>query len=217
MRVFLLLVTAVISYCLGSLNGAIISARFVFHKDVRNYGSGNAGLTNYYRTFGAPGMVLVILIDILKSTVAILLGGALLRIVGVPLIGRLFAGFCLIMGHVFPAYYHFKGGKGAMCGIVLAFLTDWRVGVCCLIVFLLIVIFTRYVSLGSIIGAALFPVFVWMFGYDTLPGILALLSALLIVVEHAGNIVRLISGTENKLKFGGKRPGADDDYDDFED
>jgi len=218
MRVLLLLVTAVVAYYLGSLNGAIISARFVFHRDVRDYGSGNAGLTNYFRTFGTPGMVLVALIDIGKSVLAVLIGGALLRIVDAHLIGRLFAGFCLIMGHVFPAYYQFRGGKGVMCIFVLEFLTDWRVGLCCLLAFLLIVIFTRYVSLGSVVSAALFPMFVWMFGLDTLAGILALLCAVLVVVKHAGNIARLLSGTESKLKLGGRKqpPGDPDEDEEFQ-
>ena len=212
MRVLLLIITAIISYYFGSLNGSIISARFVYRKDVRNYGSGNAGLTNFYRNFGASGVALVILIDILKSAAAVLIGGALLSIVDAKLVGKLFAGFCLIMGHIFPAYYQFRGGKGVLCGITMAFLVDWRVGLCCLLGFVLTVVFTHYVSLGSIVGAALCPVFMWMFGHDALAGILALLCALLIIVKHAENIVRLIGGTESKLKFGGHRPGRDEDF-----
>lgn len=216
MRVLLLIVTAVISYCLGSLNGAIISARFVYRKDVRDYGSGNAGLTNYYRNFGAPGVALVVLIDIAKSVAAVLIGGGLLGIVGAKLVGKFFAGFCLIMGHVFPAYYQFKGGKGVLCGMTVAFLVDWRVGLSCLLVFALIVVFTRYVSLGSVVSMALFPVFMWVFGYDTLSAVLALLCALLIVVKHAENIVRLIAGTESRLKIGKRKAAHDwDDEDEF--
>ncbi len=214
MKVLLLVITAVISYVLGSLNGAIISTRFIYHRDIRELGSGNAGLTNYYRNFGAPGMALVILIDILKSVISILLGGLLLGFVDAAMIGKLFAGFCLIMGHIFPAYYQFRGGKGALCGITLAFMADWRVGLCCLLVFLVIVIFTRYVSLGSITAAILAPVFLWIFGYGALPGLLLLFSALLIVVKHAENIVRLIAGTESRLQIGGSRRGRDED--DFE-
>ena len=205
MRVLLLIVTAVISYYLGSLNGAIIIARFIYHRDVRDYGSGNAGLTNFCRTFGYGAGALVVGIDLLKSAAAVLIGGALLSLVDAKLIGRLFAGFCLIMGHIFPAFHQFRGGKGVLCGMTTAFLIDWRVGLLCLLVFLMIVIFTRYVSLGSIVGMVLCPAFMWMFGYDTLSGVLALLCALLIVVKHAENIVRLIVGTENKLTLTGQR------------
>ncbi|MBE6914861.1 MAG: glycerol-3-phosphate acyltransferase [Ruminococcaceae bacterium] len=211
MKVLLLVITAIVSYVMGSINGAIISARFIYRRDVRAYGSGNAGLTNYYRNFGAPGVAIVILIDILKSVISILVGGWLLGIVDAALIGRLFAGFCLIMGHIFPAYYQFKGGKGALCGIVVAFMTDWRVGVCCVIVFLVIVIFTRYVSLGSVMAAILAPVFFWVFGYGTYQGLLLMFSALLIVLKHADNIVRLLKGTERRLELGGKRRKIDED------
>ena len=214
MRVLLLIVTAVISYVLGSLNGAIISARFIYHKDVRNYGSGNAGLTNFYRNFGASGMALVIGIDILKSIIAVLLGGALLSIVDARLVGKLFAGFCLMMGHIYPAYYQFHGGKGVLCAGTMAMLVDWRVGLCCLVAFVIIVIFTRYVSLGSIVGSALCPILMWIFGHEALPGILALLCALLVIVKHAENIVRLIGGTESKLQIGGRRPARDEDFED---
>ena len=214
MRVLLLILTAAIAYYLGSLNGAIIAARFVFHKDVRNYGSGNAGLTNYYRSFGMPGLAIVAGIDILKSVLAVIIGGALLGIVGAKPVGKLFAGFCLIMGHVYPAYYQFRGGKGVMCAYVTAFLVDWRVGLCCLIAFAVVVIFTRYVSLGSMIGAALCPLLMLAFGHDGLACILALLCALLVIVKHAENIIRLLRGTENRLRLGSRRPVRDEDFED---
>ena len=214
MTVFLLFVIAIIAYCFGSLNGAIISSRFIFRKDVREFGSHNAGLTNYYRCFGAPGVALVLLIDILKSVIAVVIGGALLNIVGAPVIGKLFAGFCLMMGHVFPVFYGLHGGKAVLCGVVTATVVDWRVGLCCFLVFLIIVIFTRYVSLGSIAGGSLCPVFLWIFGYEPLACVLGLLCALLIDIRHAENIVRLIGGTESKLQFGGSRSAGQDHYGD---
>ena len=206
MNVALLLLTAVIAYVLGGVNGAIIASKHLFHRDVREYGSGNAGLTNYLRTFGASSMIFVILIDVAKSILAISIGGWLLSFADARLVGKLFAGFCLILGHMYPIYYHFKGGKGVLCFGVLAFMIDWRVGAVCWTVFLLLVIFTRYVSLGSIVGSLLMPVTIWIFDLGTLEGVLALLSALLIVVKHAENIVRLIGGTENKLDF--KKSGS---------
>ena len=199
MRFFLLLLIAAFSYCMGGINGAIIISRLVCHKDVRNYGSGNAGLTNMLRTFGAGPAALVLAVDVLKSFLAVLIGGWLLSAAGAKETGQLFAGFCLIMGHVFPMYYHFKGGKGALCGIVLMFVVDWRVGLCCMLAFLLVVIFTRYVSLGSMVAAVLSPVFLLAFSHTGLNSLLALFCGLLIVVEHAENILRLIGGTERKL------------------
>ena len=185
MRTLYLILTAIIAYGLGSINGAIIAGRYVFHKDVRSYGSGNAGLTNYYRIFGTPGIVLLVLIDVLKAVAAVLLGGALLKGSGAKEIGMLFGGFCVILGHMFPAYFQFRGGKGVLSGVTLAFLADWRVGLCCLLTFLILVLFTRYVSLGSVVGSALFPVYLWIFGHDKLSIVLGVLCALLIVIKHA--------------------------------
>jgi len=215
MRTLYLILTAIIAYALGSINGAIIAGRYVFRKDVRSYGSGNAGLTNYYRNFGTPGIILLVLIDVLKAVAAVLIGGALLNKSGVREIGMLFAGFCLILGHMFPAYYQFRGGKGVLSGVAVAFLVDWRVGLCCFLTFLILLMFTRYVSLGSIVGAVLFPVYIWIFGHDRLSIILGLLCALLIVIKHAENIVRLIGGTERKLNLSGTHMKRDDE--DFED
>ena len=211
MRTLYLILTALIAYMLGSLNGAIITGRFIFHKDVRRYGSGNAGLTNYYRIFGTPGLVVLVLIDVLKTVAAVLIGGALMNLADAREVGMLFAGFCTILGHMFPVIYQFRGGKGALCGVTMAFLVDWRVGLCCLLTFLILLLFTRYVSLGSIVGAALCPVYLWIFGHEKLCIILGLLSALLIVIKHAENIVRLIGGKERRFDLGGSRKKSDDD------
>ena len=202
MKVLLLIVTAVAAYILGGVNGAIIASRLLHHKDIRKYGSGNAGLTNYYRTFGGPGALAVIGVDVLKAVLATLIGGWLLGIEGAVVVGKLFGGFCAILGHMFPVYYRFRGGKGVLSGVSMAFVVDWRVGLGCLVVFLIVVLFTRYVSLGSMLGALSCPVLLWIFSYDTLEGVLGLLCALLIVIKHAENIVRLIGGTERRLEPG---------------
>ena len=214
MRTLFLILTAAIGYCFGCLNGAIIAGRFVFRKDVRRYGSGNAGLTNYYRNFGTPGLVLLVLIDVLKAVIAVLIGGALMSKFDAREVGMLFAGFCVILGHMFPVLYQFRGGKGVLSGVTMAFLVDWRVGLCCLLTFLILLLFTRYVSLGSIVGSALCPVYLWIFGHEKLSIILCALCALLIVIKHAENIVRLIGGTESRFDIGGK-PRKHDDDDDF--
>ena len=211
MRTLYLILTAIIAYCLGSLNGAIIAGQFILHKDVRRYGSRNAGLTNYYRTFGTTGLVVLVLIDVLKTVIAVLIGGALLNKVEAREAGMLFAGFCVILGHMFPAIFQFRGGKGVLSGITMAFLVDWRVGLCCLLTFLILLLFTRYVSLGSVVGAALCPVYLWIFGHERLSIILGALCALLIVIKHAENIVRLVSGTERRIDLGGSRKKQEED------
>ena len=211
MRTLYLILTAIIGYCLGSINGAIIAGFFVPHKDVRRYGSRNAGLTNYYRNFGTPGLVLLVLIDVLKAVIAVLIGGALMNKVEAKEVGMLFAGFCVILGHMFPALFQFRGGKGVLSGVTMAFLVDWRVGLCCLLTFLILVLFTRYVSLGSVVGSVLCPVYLWIFGHERLSIILGALCALLIVIKHAENIVRLVSGTERRIDLGGSRKKQEED------
>ena len=211
MRTLYLILTAIISYCLGSINGAIIAGFFVHHKDVRRYGSRNAGLTNYYRNFGTPGLVVLVLIDVLKAVIAVLIGGALMNKVDAKEVGMLFAGFCVILGHMFPALFQFRGGKGVLSGVTMAFLVDWRVGLCCLLTFLILVLFTRYVSLGSVVGSALCPVYLWVFGHEKLSIILGALCALLIVIKHAENIVRLVGGTERRIDLGGSRKKQEED------
>lgn len=211
MRTLYLILIAIISYALGSLNGAIIAGHFILHKDVRRYGSRNAGLTNYYRTFGTPGLVVLVLIDVLKAVIAVLIGGALMNKADAREVGMLFAGFCVILGHMFPALFQFRGGKGVLSGITMAFLVDWRVGLCCLLTFLILLLFTRYVSLGSVVGAALCPVYLWIFGHERLSIILGALCALLIVIKHSENIVRLISGTERRIDFGASRKRREED------
>lgn len=199
--IFLVLI-AVVSYLLGGINGAIVTSLNLFRRDVRHFGSGNAGLTNFTRTFGTASAPLVLVVDILKTVVSVLFGGWLLGLVGLPLIGRIFAGFCVELGHVYPVYYRFKGGKAALCGGILAWMIDWRIGLICWVLFAVIVIFTRYVSLGSILGAATLPVFMLIFEHDGLECLLALLCALLIIFAHRENILRLIKGEESKLNIG---------------
>ena len=111
----LLAAIAVFSYLLGGLNGAIIASKYVFHRDVRDYGSGNAGLTNFYRTFGAPGLAIVIGTDVLKTVIAVVAGGLIMGTQGAASTGQVFAGFCVMLGHIYPVFYGFRGGKGVLC------------------------------------------------------------------------------------------------------
>lgn len=198
-----LAITAVVSYLAGGLNGSIIASMNFFKKDIRNYGSGNAGLTNFARTFGAKGLVIVVLVDVLKTAAAVLLGRWLVGMEGYPEVGKLFAGFCAMLGHVYPVYYRFKGGKAVLSGGTLAWLIDWRVGLVCWSVFLIVVIFTKYVSLGAICCAIFLPLSLLAFGYSWLEALLGLFCALLLIFAHRENIKRLRNGTESKLKLGG--------------
>ena len=191
---------AVVSYLLGSLNGAVIASKYVFHRDVREYGSGNAGLTNFYRTFGTPGLLIVLGTDVVKSLIAVLIGGAVMGIVEYPTVGKLFAGFCLMLGHIYPVFYGFRGGKGVVCAAVTLLCVDIRLGLLALVIFAVIVAFTRYVSLGSICAALVAPLGVWA-EFGGLCGWLCLCCTLLLVIKHRSNIRRLLTKTESKLEL----------------
>ena len=120
----LLAAIAVFSYLLGGLNGAIIASKYVFHRDVRDYGSGNAGLTNFYRTFGAPGLAIVIGTDVLKTVIAVVAGGLIMGTQGAASTGQVFAGFCVMLGHIYPVFYGFRGGKGVLCAETMLLMPD---------------------------------------------------------------------------------------------
>jgi len=150
----LLAAIAVFSYLLGGLNGAIIASKYVFHRDVRDYGSGNAGLTNFYRTFGAPGLAIVIGTDVLKTVIAVVAGGLIMGTQGAAATGQVFAGFCVMLGHIYPVFYGFRGGKGVLCAETMLLIVSFPTGLVSLLIFAGIVWATRYVSLGSLAAAA---------------------------------------------------------------
>ena len=205
----LLVLIAIAAYLLGSVNGAIIVSRYLFHSDVRTMGSGNAGLTNFYRNYGAKGIAGVLGIDIVKGVLAPLIGGLVFGLAtSDPLleqeylrVGRLFATFCLVLGHVFPVFYGFRGGKGILCGVSAVFIVDYNAGVIALVVFVLAFLLTRYVSLGSVLGTISVPVTLLAKGFSGLCLILACLSVLLVIMKHGENIVRIIRHKEPRFVF----------------
>ena len=205
----LLVLIAAAAYVLGSVNGSIIVSRYLFHSDVRTMGSGNAGLTNFYRNYGPKGIAGVLGIDIAKAVLAALIGGLVFPLATGDQalkpeyvdIGRLFAVFCLILGHVFPVFYGFRGGKGILCGVSAVFIVDYNAGVIALVVFVLAFLLTRYVSLGSVLGTISVPVTLLAKGFSGLCLILACLSVLLVIMKHGENIVRIIRHKEPRFVF----------------
>ncbi len=194
-----LVIIAVVSYLLGSLNGAIIASNLVFHDDIRNYGSHNAGLTNFYRIYGAKGVLVVLGIDIGKTAMALFFGKWILGLFDAPDVGMLFADLCLVLGHMFPVFYQFRGGKGVMCAGISLFFIDWRLGIVCAVIFFGVIALTRYVSLGSIITAIYFPLGVIMTRHGMLCAGIALVITVLIVAKHHENISRLLRHEESKM------------------
>jgi len=192
---------AMSAYLLGGINGAIITSKYFYKKDVRDYGSGNAGLTNFYRVFGKYGLVLVIAIDILKTAVPVIFAGWLFGRSDMWAEGSAFAGFFAMLGHAYPLYYEFKGGKAVMAGGTLVWFVDWRIGIVVWAAFAVAVLLTRYVSLGSVVAGIFYPVSMAVFGIYGLALIMVTLSGALLIFRHKENIKRIIKGTESKLHF----------------
>jgi len=199
-------IVAIAAYFCGCFNGAVIASRFILKDDVRKHGSGNAGLTNFYRVFGAKYAALVILSDVLKAVVAVLIGAQAFRIAGLdPVLGKYWAAVFCMLGHMYPCMFGFKGGKGVLSGGTVVLMIDWRIALVAWGGFLLLAILTRWVSLGSIWAGASFPVTTWFIFHDPVLLILAFISGGLLVWRHHGNIGRLLKGTEPKFSFHGKK------------
>ena len=200
----MLLAVGVGAYFLGCFNGAVIVSKYILRDDVRTHGSGNAGLTNFYRTFGGPLTFVVILCDVLKAVLAVLLGVWLLSFID-PTFGKYWAGLFCLLGHMFPCMFHFKGGKGILSGGTIAIMIDWRVALVVWGGFLILTALTRYVSLGSCWAGGSFPFATWFVYQDVLLTILAVVIGGLILWMHRGNIVRLVHGNENKFSLHRKK------------
>lgn len=203
---------AAIAYFCGCFNGAVIVSKYILRDDVRTHGSGNAGLTNFYRTFGGPLTFGVILTDVLKAIVALVVGGWLLvghLPAGLPgpqeAYSDYWAGLFCLLGHMFPCMFQFKGGKGILSGGVVAIMIDWRIAVVVWGGFLILTALTRYVSLGSLWAGASFPFISWYCYPQTPIIVLAFCLGGLIVWKHRANIQRLLAGNENKLSFHRKK------------
>nr|WP_325293767.1 glycerol-3-phosphate 1-O-acyltransferase PlsY [uncultured Oscillibacter sp.] len=197
--------TALVSYLLGCFNGAVIVSKYILRDDVRNHGSGNAGLTNFHRTFGGGLTFVVILCDVLKAVLAVLLTST---VFGGAVAAKYWGGLFCLLGHMFPCMFHFKGGKGILSGGTIALMIDWRVALVVWGGFLILVIVTRYVSLGSLWAGASFPFISWYCYPEVRIVVLAFLLGGLVVWQHRGNIKRLLAGNESKFSLHHKKEGS---------
>ena len=209
----LLAVTAVFSYFCGCFNGAVIVSKYILRDDVRTHGSGNAGLTNFFRTFGGPLTLVVILCDVFKAVAALLVSGYVIGSGYADFLSadfataywhtfaKYWAGLFCLLGHMFPCMFRFKGGKGILSGGTIALMLDWRIALVVWGGFLLLAAATRYVSLGSVWAGASFPFISW-YCYPY-PAVIALAFVIggLVVWQHRANIRRLLDGNENKFSF----------------
>lgn len=222
MRVLVIIAVAVVSYLIGSINFSIILSRIIEKKDIRESGSGNAGATNMLRTYGKKMGVVTLLLDVLKGVAAIFLSVIIAgtiaesldmwdfveNIAGTSYI-QYITGVCVILGHNFPLYFGFKGGKGVATSLGVVLMLDWKVGLIVAVIAIAIMAITRYVSLGSVIGGAAFIIAefakaIITHEYNAVQLVCTVIIGGLLIARHHANIKRLLNGTENKLSFSKK-------------
>ena len=206
---FIYIVITIIAYLLGSISFSVIISKKMAGFDVREKGSGNAGTTNVLRTVGKKASIITLVCDVLKGVVAILVA----YIVGLIFKDQIdkalliqLAGIAVILGHTFPVFFGFKGGKGIATALGVLLITNWNIGLICLVFALVLMILTRMVSLGSIAAAILFPVLIIFMPHTAylVDGnyiIYSIILAILVVFNHRTNVKRLLEGKENKLDF----------------
>ena len=206
------LAVAAAAYFLGCFNGAVIVSKYILRNDIRNHGSGNAGLTNFYRVFGGGLTFVVILCDVVKAVLAVLIGTLVIGTVAGgwmgPVLGKYWAGLFCLLGHMFPCMFGFKGGKGILSGGTIALMLDWRVALVVWGGFLILAVLTKWVSLGSIWAGASFPFATWFVYQDLFLLVLSIIIGGLIVWKHRGNLKRILSGTESKFSLHKKKEGT---------
>ena len=201
-------IIAILAYLLGSVNFSIIISKKMAGFDVRKKGSGNAGTTNVLRSVGKKAAILTLICDILKGVVAILIAfivGRIFTALDSSLLVQVAAVF-VIIGHTFPIFFGFKGGKGIATSLGVIMIFNWNIGLICLIFALILMAATRMVSVGSLAAAVLFPVLVilmpkvnYLVEGDHI--VFAIILALIVIFNHRSNIKRLIAGNENKISF----------------
>lgn len=201
----ILIAIAIVSYLIGSINSAIIVGKIKSSgDDIRNHGSGNAGATNALRTYGKSAASFVVLGDCLKSAISCII--AIIVAYNTSLgaenvkLGIYAAGIGAVLGHNFPLYFGFKGGKGILVSVTALMFANWKIALVILIISILVMAITKYVSLGSVLGAVLFIVLPLIFETDNIPYLIfCIILAVLAIYKHKTNIVRLIKGEENKI------------------
>lgn len=198
--VYAIIIGALTAYLLGNLNGSVCISALVAGDDVRKHGSGNAGLTNFFRSYGGASTFLVMLVDIAKTALACLSCGLVMESFGYGYEGMMLGAVAVSLGHDFPALLGFKGGKGILCGFTAALVLDWRIALAILAVFVIAFAITRYVSLGSVLGATVYAVGFGLLHYDNLFVMIGgIFLGLLAIWMHRSNIARLCKGTESKV------------------
>ena len=207
------IIIAIIAYCIGSINFSVLISKKMAGFDIREKGSGNAGTTNMLRSIGKKAAIVTLLCDIIKGIIAIgisILMGNIVKGANKELLLQI-AGIAVVLGHTFPIFFGFKGGKGVATSLGILLISNWKIGLICLVFAVVLIILTRMVSLGSCSAAVLFPVLTLFINdsYTVLTEgksgstyfVYSIILAIIVLYNHRTNIQRLLNGTENKLSF----------------
>lgn len=213
------IIMGIIAYLIGSINFSILISKKKAGFDIREKGSGNAGTTNMLRSVGKDAAIVTLILDILKGVVTIWLsifyGFMLYKIWNINIDYAILvqvSGILVIVGHTYPIYFGFKGGKGVATALGILLVTNWHIGIICLVFALVLIIVSRMVSVGAICAAILFPVLT-LFSYESSfiePGnymVFSIIIAIIVCFNHRENIKRIMNGTENKISLKNKNKG----------
>ena len=201
------IIIGLIAYAIGSINFSVIISRKMAGFDVREKGSKNAGSTNVLRTVGKKAALMTLACDILKGLVAVIIAiiaGKIVSHSDSALLVQI-AGIAVVLGHTFPIFFEFRGGKGVATALGIILITNWRIGLICLIFALLLMAFSKMVSAGSVSAAVLFPVLTLFIDTNYIVDgnyfVFSVILALIVIFNHRSNIKKILNGTENKLSF----------------
>lgn len=197
----LLILTAFIAYLFGSLDTMVLASNFVFHRNLRRLGNEATWFSNFRRVYGISGFVRLLVIELVKDIIPILIGGLLLSFKGHADVGRAFAGFCLVLGRLYPAIYTFRGGSAAIAMVVAGCGAGMSVGIAAGFVMLAVIAVSRYMSLGVFAGAAIYAAVSVVMLDESIMLRLALFTAVLVLIKHIPALIRVIRKSEPRLSF----------------
>ena len=197
----MLLPVAAISYFFGSMSTMVLASNFIFHSNLRKLGRGNDFLANFKRIYGIGGAVKLLAVELIKDIIPILIGGLILGIKGHSDVGKAFAGFCIVLGRLYPVFYNLKGSHGIMPLIVAAGFLDMSLGIVVAVFVLAVLFFTKYISLAAIVGAGFMAVASLLILDDKLLILLAVFTGALVIIKHIPSIGRILKGQEEKYSF----------------
>ena len=206
MKGFLYIMAALCGYVVAGMNPAIAISKAVYHKDIRECGSGNPGFTNFRRTFGNKWAWWVLVLDLSKAAVVVGLFAWLLSRQGVDFqLGAAYTGMFCTLGHAFPFQFKFKGGKGFLVCLSTMYVIDWRVGLIATGIMIVLLLITKYMSLSTTIAMLLCPILLFLFGASIPVSLMATFCAVFMAARHKENFKRLIKGIESKFSLSGQK------------